>query len=675
MPICRFILMSLPLESLIKTNATPPMAIDYACGAGHFLTELALQMQPLLSQHKPQAAPAQYHKAMIGIEKEYRLSKVAKVSAFMYGQQDIQICYGDALVNTHEAFPDIRDGHFDLLVSNPPYSVRGFLETLPDEERTAYSLTETINDAETANSIETFFLERAKQLLKAGGVAAIILPSSILSNGGGSYTRTREILLQYFDIIAIAEFGSGTFGKTGTNTVAMFLRRKQTKPDTAEHYRERVEEWFKGCASNKRKQVIYKDAHLIEQYCAHIKVPFTDYQSLLRSEAEGTWKQLEHFQPYEDKFQKSTELVNLHKQRKFQELSRTEQNAEIARRYLAFVQSIERDKLYHFVMASDQTNPVLIIRSPSGTKEIKQFLGYDWSSAKGDEGIKLIEDASGKHITALYDGPDHANPMQFNRTNPAKLNHQIAANFEGILGAIPTELSEVANPARLVDMLDFSRAVFEKQFSLVVASALDQVDSKWPMNKIGAFAKTSSGGTPLSGESTYYEGGKILWINSGEVKEGRIFGSENKITEHGLKNSSAKIFPKKTVLVAMYGATAGQVGILEVEASTNQAVCGILPSARFSPDYLYFYLSTQLGRFLDLRAGRARLNLSQKVIQNFPVPLPPIDIQTQIASEFENIAQQTILAKSAIDKSLLAIEELTAKTAAKSNIVDSLGHS
>lgn len=263
MPICRFIMMSLPLASLIQRSAAPPKAIDYACGAGHFLTELALQIKPLIETHKPGADLAAYHKALYGIEKEYRLSKVAKVSAFMYGQQEINICYGDALINQHEAFPEIKDGTFDLLVANPPYSVRGFLETLPEEERKAYTLTETINDLETSNSIETFFIERAKQLLRADGVAAIILPSSILSNGGSAYIRTREILIQYFDIVAAAEFGSGTFGKTGTNTVTLFLRRKKTVPDTAAHYRERVEEWFKGCDASKRKQVIYKDEHLI----------------------------------------------------------------------------------------------------------------------------------------------------------------------------------------------------------------------------------------------------------------------------------------------------------------------------------------------------------------------------------------------------------------------------
>ncbi len=140
MPICRFILMSLPLKSIIQEKATPPKAIDYACGAGHFLNELAQQIKPMVEDYK-HSDLADYHKAIFGMEKEYRLSKVAKVSAFMYGQQDINICYGDALVHEHTAFQQIQNNSFDLLVANPPYSVRGFLETLPEKERYKYTLT------------------------------------------------------------------------------------------------------------------------------------------------------------------------------------------------------------------------------------------------------------------------------------------------------------------------------------------------------------------------------------------------------------------------------------------------------------------------------------------------------------------------------------------------------
>ena len=96
MPIVKFILNSLPLESLIEESELPPKAIDYACGAGHFLNELALQIKPYIEKHQ-ETNIKEYYKQIIGVEKEYRLSKVAKVSAFMYGQDDIKITYADAL--------------------------------------------------------------------------------------------------------------------------------------------------------------------------------------------------------------------------------------------------------------------------------------------------------------------------------------------------------------------------------------------------------------------------------------------------------------------------------------------------------------------------------------------------------------------------------------------------
>ena len=665
MPICRFILMSLPLEILVRDNPTPPMAIDYACGAGHFLTELALQLQPLLEEHKPQANPAEYHKCMVGVEKEYRLSKVAKVSAFMYGQQGIQICYGDGLINRHEAFDNIRDGHFDLLVANPPYSVRGFLETLPEEERKAYTLADTINDAETANSIETFFVERAKQLLGSGGVAAIILPSSILSNGGSTYIRAREILLQYFDIIAIAEFGSGTFGKTGTNTVTLFLRRKPTQPDTAEHYRERVMEWF----STDANQPVYKDAHLIEQYCAHVGVPLANYQSLLRGEAEGTWKQQEHFQPYHDKFDKSTELVNLRKQKKFNALLKTEQTAEIAKRCLAYVQGIERDKLYHFCLASDQSNPVLIIRSPTGTKEIKQFLGYEWSSAKGDEGIKLIEDASGKHLTTLYDGPDHANPMCFTRDNPAKLNSHIAANFDGMLGAIPAELNEVANPARLIDMLDFSRITFEKQFSLSPKKTF-VIKSKWPLFRLEQLAEISRGASPRPIDAFLTTGPRgINWIKIGDVKQGAkyIESTAEKITPEGaLKSKEVK--PGDFIL--SNSMSVGRPYILKISGCVHDGWLVLANiDSKVNKDYLYYALSNGPAQqqFHANAAGVVVKNLNIERVRGVLIPVPDATIQEFIINECEAIEQRVASASSAIEDFRIEIERLTAETAQKAS--------
>jgi len=159
---------------------------------------------------------------------------------------------------------------------------------------------------------------------------------------------------------------------------------------------------------------------------------------------------------------------------------------------------------------------------------------------------------------------------------------------------------------------------------------------KWPMVEISDVSTTSSGGTPLRENTAYYEGGKIPWIRSGEVAQGEVFHSELFITIEGLKNSSAKIFPINTVLVAMYGATAGEIGILRVEAATNQAVCGITPDERLIPDFLFWVLKFNKPALIRLAGGGAQPNISQKIIREFKIPLPPISIQQEIVSEIES---------------------------------------
>ncbi|HEX7608797.1 MAG TPA: N-6 DNA methylase [Candidatus Cryosericum sp.] len=157
----------------------------------------------------------------------------------------------------------------------------------------------------------------------------------------------------------------------------------------------------------------------------------------------------------------------------------------------------------------------------------------------------------------------------------------------------------------------------------------------FPLVTIGDVCSTSSGGTPLSGNAAYYEGGKIPWLRSGEVAQGEVFHSELFITEEGLKNSSAKIFPTNTVLVAMYGATAGEVGILRFEAATNQAVCGITPDERLRPDFLYLILKCNKSALIRLAGGGAQPNISQKIIREFQIPLPPLEVQKEIVAEIE----------------------------------------
>jgi len=160
----------------------------------------------------------------------------------------------------------------------------------------------------------------------------------------------------------------------------------------------------------------------------------------------------------------------------------------------------------------------------------------------------------------------------------------------------------------------------------------------WPWKPLGEVCKTGSGGTPLSSRKEYYEGGSIPWLLSGEVAQGNVHEAKNFITKAGLENSAAKLFPQDTVLVAMYGATAGQVGILRFEAATNQAVCGILPNDKFIPEFLFFFLLAKKGELVAQATGNAQPNISQIKIKNTEVPIPPLSEQQRIVGLLDEAA-------------------------------------
>jgi type I restriction enzyme S subunit len=180
----------------------------------------------------------------------------------------------------------------------------------------------------------------------------------------------------------------------------------------------------------------------------------------------------------------------------------------------------------------------------------------------------------------------------------------------------------------------------------------------WEIKKLGDVCETGAGGTPLKAHKDYYEGGTIPWLLSGEVSQGEIFEARNFITEKGLKNSSAKIFPENTVLVAMYGATAGQVGILKFSASTNQAVCGILPNDKTIPEYLFYCFLSKKEELISQAVGGAQPNISQIKIRNTKIPLPPLTEQQRIVSILDEAFDSIAKAKANAEQNLRNAKEL-----------------
>ena len=193
-----------------------------------------------------------------------------------------------------------------------------------------------------------------------------------------------------------------------------------------------------------------------------------------------------------------------------------------------------------------------------------------------------------------------------------------------------------------------------------------------PRYLISEIADTTSGGTPNRKNSTYY-GGTIPWIKSGELNDGLIKQAEEFITEEGLQKSSAKIYPKGTLVIALYGATVGKTGILDIDAASNQAVCAVTPKTRdVSNRFLFWFLRNKRPEFLTSSFGGAQPNISQTILRETSLPIPSLKLQKQICEFLEIVEQRQVSQKltslsvlppllSDVLRTVTQIEELVAK--------------
>lgn len=685
-PIVKFILKSLPLELTITNGDEIPKVIDFACGAGHFLNEYAKEIKPIVEKKK-EAKIADYHENVFGIEKEYRLSKVAKVSSFMYGQDDINIVYADAL-SSGKPMEDksIKDQSFSVLVANPPYSVKGFLETLSDLERKKYQLLDTVGEKSYSNnnSIETFFIERAKQLLKPGGVAGIIVPSSILNKGKTKstskstniYVATREILLKYFDVVALAEFGSGTFGKTGTNTVTLFIRRRKENPAPADHFLNRVNAWFN---FDKSKDGLFEDEHLIKQYCNHLELTFEDYQTLLKGGPNKNLLDSDIFKEYQKEFDKWSETKNRKKQKTFKELTNEEQQIELEKRFNTYITENEKEKLYYFVLASQNPQKVLIIKSPSKTIEMKEFLGYEWSAAKGNEGIKYLggvqldnledenedegnvalEEEDKRVLSNIFNLNNINTPLYDpnNKHNEEKINYLINQNFGDENVEIPEQLNSFVISSSLIDMMNFKLVNFNKSISLSPSNTI-KIESKWELKKLSQVVDIISGGTPSTSIPEYW-GSDIPWLSVVDFNNEKRFVSETEksITQTGFDNSNTNFLVPDEIILSARG-TVGAFAQVAKKMTFNQSCYGLRARNEISNSYLYYVLGELLTQFKAKAYGSKFDSITVSTFDEIFIPIPPPETQKEIIVACAIIDKEAEKAEKAIAKTKERIELL-----------------
>lgn len=253
-----------------------------------------------------------------------------------------------------------------------------------------------------------------------------------------------------------------------------------------------------------------------------------------------------------------------------------------------------------------------------------------------------------KYITGsaqLNFGPSHLKQMSM-PLYPLATQRSIVSELDLLHSLIEKKQEQL----RALDNL--AQSLFYQMFGDPITNPMG-----WQVKKLGEVAETTSGGTPSKSKNEYYENGTIPWLRSGEVSQGFIYNTELFITQKGLENSSAKMIPVDSVAIAMYGATVGEVGIIKSPMCTNQAICSILPNNYLVPIYLRYFLMEMKPKYITVAAGGAQPNISQAIIRNTPLPLPPLSLQQSFATKVRAIEEQ----KRFISQSIKDVESLLAQ--------------
>ena len=619
-PITCFIWKCLPLRNIIeneeKKEIRYPKIIDYACGAGHFLTEGFREVNETIANLGFKAEKGWERDCLFGIEKDYRLARVSKISMFMHGADNGNVVFGDGLDNHNEKIV-IENGQFDILVANPPYSVSAFKNHL-ELKNNELNLLQYIS--KDGKEIETLFVERIAQLLKPKGIAAVILPSSILSNSSTSYIKAREEILKNFTLHAIVQFGSKTFGATGTNTVVLYLQKNNEPPVKAEIAKDNVTAIFENDDLN-----VVSDKEIFDSYCKKIEVTKEDYLQFIKAaracEEYTQFKTYAYFGMYAKEFEESTEFKKLKSEKK-------------AKAFFDYVLSIEKEKLYYFALIYKQQT--LVVTAPSDNAEQETFLGYSWSNRKGDEGIKIKSSSPQNACGLLYNVYDEENSIA----------RFVKDAFLGIYRSsvvvepVETTISKYISVNALKDMIDFSRTSFDKAIkcNAKIENGELKIESKWQLVKLGEVCDIKIGGTPSRNNAEYF-GGENLWVSISEMNGQVIYDTKEKITDKGVKNSNVKLIPKGTTLLS-FKLSIGKTAVAGKDLYTNEAIAALIPFdlKKLSNDFLFQYFN---GNVLDAssvgkKAFGKSLN-SAYLKTEMQIPLPPLDVQKSIVAECEQV--------------------------------------
>ena len=636
-PITRFIWESLPIEDLKSLNKKDayPKIIDYACGSGHFLTEGI----DLINKVKGKTDNNWVSENIYGVEKDYRLARVSKISLFMNGAGNGNIIFGDGLDN-HKV-KGIENNSFDILVANPPYSVKAFKSHLELEEND-FELKDFISNE--GSEIEVLFVERIAQLLKPNGIAAVILPSSILSNTSNSYMGARETIFKNFKIKAISQFADKTFSATGTNTIVLFLEKYNEPPKYFKLVEDTVQAIF-----NNQKVGDWLDDEILGDYLEHIEVTKETYLDFIEEKNNyEEFLKVDYFKMYVDEFNNSTDLKNLFDKKTFKNLSDKEKENKINNIFYSNVKEIEKDKLFYFALVREQET--LVIKAPISAKEQYEFLGYQWSNRKGSEGIQ-IKNLGGK----LYNPKDRDS-----KEHIAPLVRRTFLNEDVSIGKSTEKYISLLNTK---NMLDFDRKKFDGSISLIEKKSL-KINSKYEIKKLRELKELSiiRGVTYPKNKESLISTSNIILTSDNITLDNRLDIKKEIYLDDDYECSEEKKLIKNDIFICFSSGSLKHIGkIAFINSDLGRFAGGFMGILRLEssknilPKYLFLCLSSStIERQIKMLALGGNIKNISSGFENIKIPVPPIDVQEKIISECDKLEEK-------YEKTRMKIEDYQAK--------------
>lgn len=642
-PITRFIISSLPLAELVqhrvddRQNDPLPTVIDYACGSGHFLTEYMAQMQEIIDSKIDISHTSPRIKNLVqswqgytkflwakdsvyGIDLDNRLVKTTKVSAFFNGDGDANIVWANGLdsFTKSEVFrgklvgaSGKDNGRFDILISNPPYSVDAFKSTIKYGEE-SFELYPGLTD--NSSEIECLFVERMKQLLKAGGWAAVILPSSILTNSG-IHAKARGILLKYFKVRAIVEAGSNTFMKTNTSTVILFLERRSN--DDHINISRAVDRFF----SSYHDVTVSGIENAFSVYVSNVydHLAFEDYISLFNGTPSEAAKAHELYEDYVKTFGKDFRSKAI---------------------------EVEKEKLCCFLLTYNQT--IVLVKTGKG-KEEKKFLGYEFSERRGHEGLHHLPGG-----TKLY---DEADPL-----NPKKASSYIYNAFSGNFSDIDESLANNISYGRMSGFIEYGTSKFDKKVNL---GKRIKIHSSHPMAALNTLVHIISGVTFDKDDQVMEETSKVVLTADNITSEGVLEIVKKVYLRENFPDNSEKRLRKDDIFICLSSGSKEHVGKCAImKQDVPFFAGGFMGILRQKSDavlmkYLWAVLASDQYRVM-LGQGSTGTNINNLggSLGNVKVPLPPLDVQQEIAGIFEQAESEEAAILAQIKAQYHAIEHI-----------------